>query len=282
MNYTIPKNLLSKGITNAKTKKNSLKTFILYLAPHKQNDKGINICPMASNGCAAACLYTAGRGKFSNVQSSRINKTNYFIYNKSLFINQLAKEIIRETAKAKKVGEKIAFRLNGTSDLDFVYLLKKYASLDISDLNPTAIFYDYTKISGKVKKYKDHPNYFLTFSRAEDNESMAQTVLNDGGNVSIVFNGELPNYWRGYKVIDGDTSDLVMIYNENVVLGLRAKGDAKKDKSGFVVFGAETKDKQHRQQVKLLRLHNQDRHYNSQMYPTFGKTSRNIEPIFKI
>jgi len=235
MKYTIPKNLLSKGDTNAKTKKNSLKTFILYLAPYKQNDKGVNICPNASKGCAAACLHTAGRGKFSNVQSSRINKTNYFIYNKELFIKQLASEIIRETAKAEKKGEKVAFRLNGTSDLDFVYLLKKYTNLDISDLQPTAVFYDYTKILGKVKKYKQHPNYFLTFSRAEDNESAAIAALNDGGNVSIVFNGELPNYWRGYKVIDGDTSDLVMIYNKNIVLGLRAKGDAKKDTTGFVV-----------------------------------------------
>jgi len=261
MKYTIPKNLLSKGATNAKTKKNSLKTFILYLAPHKQNEKKINICPMASKGCAAACLYTAGRGKFSNVQSSRINKTNYFIYNKSLFIKQLAKEIIRETAKAKKKGEKIAFRLNGTSDLDFVYLLKKYASLDISDLYPTSVFYDYTKIVGKVKKYKGHPNYFLTFSRAEDNESIAQTVLNDGGNVSIVFNGELPQYWRGYKVVDGDTSDLVMIYNKNVVLGLRAKGDAKKDTSGFVVPGLEDTDKRHREQIKLLQQYEKERQY---------------------
>ena len=233
--YTIPKNLLSKGNTNAKTAKNSLKTFILYLAPHKQNEKQINICPMASKGCAAACLYTAGRGKFSNVQSSRINKTNYFIFNKELFIKQLAKEIIRETAKAEKIGEKIAFRLNGTSDQDFIYLLQKYANLNIEDLQPFAIFYDYTKILGKVKKYKDHPNYFLTFSRAEDNESAAIAALNDGSNVSIVFKGELPNYWRGYKVIDGDTSDLVMIYNRNVVLGLRAKGEAKKDASGFVV-----------------------------------------------
>lgn len=259
MKYTIPKNLLSKGITNAKTKKNNLKTFILYLAPHKQNAKAINICPMASKGCAAACLYTAGRGKFSNVQSSRVNKTNYFIYAKELFVKQLAKEIIRETAKARKTGEKIAFRLNGTSDLDFVYLLKKYASLDISDLNPTAIFYDYTKISGKVKKYKNHPNYFLTFSRAEDNESIAQTVLNDGGNVSIVFSGDLPNYWRGYKVIDGDTSDLVMLYNKNVVLGLRAKGDARKDTSGFVVPGLEDADKRHREQVKLLQQYEKER-----------------------
>lgn len=233
--YTIPKNLLSKGITNAKTKKNNLKTFILYLAPYNQNAKKINICPMASKGCAAACLFTAGRGKMKYTQDARINKTNYFIYNKKLFINQLAKEIVRETAKAEAKGEKIAFRLNGTSDLDFIALLKKYASLDISDLYPTAIFYDYTKIEGKVKKYKDHPNYFLTFSRAEDNESAAIAALNDGSNVSIVFNGELPNYWRGFKVIDGDISDLVMVYNKSVVLGLRAKGEAKKDTSGFVV-----------------------------------------------
>ena len=233
--YTIPKNLLSKGNTNAKTSKNSLKTFILYLAPHKQNDKGINICPMASKGCAAACLFSVGRGKFSNVQSSRINKSNFFIYNKELFIKKLSSEIIRETAKAQKIGEKIAFRLNGTSDLDFIYLLKKYASLDIEQLKPYAVFYDYTKILGKVKKYKDHSNYHLTFSRAEDNESAAIAALNDGANISIVFNGELPNYWRGFKVIDGDTSDILMLYNKNVVLGLRAKGDAKKDKSGFVV-----------------------------------------------
>ena len=235
MKYTIPKNLLSKGVTNAKTAKNNLKTFILYLAPHKQNDKGINICPAASNGCVAACLYSAGRGKFSNVQSSRINKTNFYISNKSLFIKKLATEILREYTKAKKKGIKIAFRLNGTSDLDFVYLLQKYANLDISTLKDTATFYDYTKLLGKVKKYLEHPNYFVTFSRSEINESVAIAVLNMGGNVAAVFSNNLPNFWRGFKVIDGDKSDLEMIYNTNVVLGLKAKGDAKKDNSGFVI-----------------------------------------------
>jgi hypothetical protein len=249
MKYTIPKNLLSKGFTNAKTKKNNLKTFILYLAPYNQNAKKINICPMASKGCAAACLYTAGRGNMDYTKNARINKTNYFIYNKELFIKQLAKEIVRETAKAKKNDEKIAFRLNGTSDLDFVYLLKKYASLDIEQLQPFAVFYDYTKISGKVKKYKNHSNYYLTFSRAEDNESAAIAALNDGANVSIVFKGALPNYWRGYKVIDGDESDILMIYNKNVVLGLQAKGDAKKDKTGFVVSSIV---EQKKQQLKTI------------------------------
>ena len=234
-NYTIPKNLLSKGITNAKTAKNNLETFILYLAPHKQNAKGVNVCPGASNGCVAACLYSAGRGKFSNVQKSRINKTNFYISNKSLFIKKLGTEILREYTKAKKKGIKIAFRLNGTSDLDFVYLLQKYANLDISTLKDVATFYDYTKLVGKVQKYLDHPNYFVTFSRSENNESTALSVLNMGGNVAAVFSNSLPNFWRGYKVIDGDKSYLEMLYNTNVVLGLKAKGDARKDKSGFVI-----------------------------------------------
>ena len=41
--YTIPKNLLSKGSSNAKTAKNAQTTYILYLAPYTQNSKKINI-----------------------------------------------------------------------------------------------------------------------------------------------------------------------------------------------------------------------------------------------
>jgi len=234
-NLPAPKTLLSTGISNAKTAKNSLDTFILYLAPYNQNSKNINICPMASNGCASACLFTAGRGIMRPVLEARIAKTEYYLRDKKSFIMQLAKEIYTKYKTASKQRKKIAFRLNGTSDIDFIYLLKKYAKLDISMLGDYAVFYDYTKILGKVQKYKDHPNYFLTFSRAEDNESAARSALNMGANVSVVFRNKLPRYWAGYSVVDGDTSDLVMIYNKNVVLGLKAKGDAKKDTTGFVV-----------------------------------------------
>ena len=61
------------------------------------------------------------------------------------------------------------------------------------------------------------------------------SALNDGANVSIVFRDGLPRFWRGYKVIDGDESDILMVYNKNVILGLQAKGEGKKDKTGFVV-----------------------------------------------
>lgn len=232
--YTIPKKLLSDGGTNVKTAKNSIKTFILYLSPYTQNSKKINLCVKASKGCAASCLWSAGRGAFNSVKNSRINKTEYYLDQKENFIKQLAKEILTKHKTAVKRGENVAFRLNGTSDLDFIHLLKKYAGLDIETLT-NAVFYDYTKILGKVKKYLGHKNYFLTFSRAEDNDSLSLSALNMGANISAVFRGDLPKFWRGYKVIDGDTSDILMIYNKNVVLGLRAKGEAKKDTSGFVI-----------------------------------------------
>ena len=234
-NTAPPTTLLSTGISNTKTAKNSLKTFILYLAPYNQNSKGINICPKASKGCAAACLFTAGRGIMAPVIKGRVKKTEYYLRDKKAFINQLAGEILQKYNTAKRKNEKIAFRLNGTSDLDFVYLLQKYSGLNIETLKDHAIFYDYTKIKGKIVKYLNHPNYFLTFSRAEDNDQTAAAVLAIGGNVATVFRGELPQTYKGHKVVDGDKSDLIMCYNKNVILGLRAKGEAKKDTTGFVV-----------------------------------------------
>ena len=228
-------NLLSQGNTNTKTAKNSLKTFILYLSPYNLNSKGVNICPKASKGCAAACLYSAGRGAFSNVQKARQNKTEYYLRDKKGFIANLSNQIIKEYLKAKKGGYKIAFRLNGTTDVDFVYLLQKYANLDISTLKDFAVFYDYTKILGKAKKYLKHTNYTVTFSRSESNEAETNEAIKLGINVAAVFSGDLPNKYKGAPVVDGDKSDLVMIYNKGVILGLKAKGKAKKDKSGFVI-----------------------------------------------
>ena len=233
--YNYQKTLLSNGATNSKTAKNNIKTFILYIAPHTMNNKGVNLCPKASKGCTIACLYSAGRGKFSNVQNARINKANYYINDKMKFVNQLASEIRKKIKTARKKGEKIAFRLNGTSDLDFVYLLKKYANLDIESLKDVAKFYDYTKILGKAIKYLKHPNYTVTFSRAEDNEKDTLKALKTGCNVAAVFNGSLPKKYKGYKVINGDKTDLEMLSYNNVILGLTAKGEAKKDTSGFVI-----------------------------------------------
>ena len=234
--YKPVKNLLSKGTTNSKTAKNDIKTFILYLAPHNLNSKGITLCPNASKGCIASCLYSAGRGKFSNVQNSRINKANYYVTDKKAFVKQLVFEIKKELEKASNKDEKIAFRLNGTSDIDFVYLMKKYENFDIELIAYDKVyFYDYTKSIARAKRYKDYKKYTLTFSKSESNEKETLEALNLGINLAAVFSGDLPKYYNGVKVVDGDKSDLEMIYHKKVILGLKAKGDAKKDQTGFVI-----------------------------------------------
>jgi len=234
--YKPVKNLLSKGNTNSKTAKNDIKTFILYLAPHNLNYKGITLCNNASIGCIDACLYSAGRGSFSNVQTSRINKANYFVSDKKTFLAQLLKEIKKEIKKASNKNEKIAFRLNGTSDIDFLYLLDKHFNFNVDLLQYDKVFfYDYTKSLPRAKRYKDYRNYTLTFSKSETNQNEVNQALKLGINVAAVFSNNLPKTYQGIKVVDGDKTDLEMIKHKNVILGLKAKGKAKKDTSGFVI-----------------------------------------------
>lgn len=232
--YNVTK-LLSNGMTNAKTSKNEIKTFILYIAPYNQNNKGINLCPKASAGCAAACLFSAGRGKFSNVKQARINKANLYVNDKETFLNLLGYEIKKEIDKSIKGDYKIAFRLNGTSDLDFLSMLKNKSIFDYSKTPSNVIFYDYTKILGKCEKYKGDKKYILTFSRSESNENDWIKALEQNITTSVVFGNYIPKEYKGKVVIDGDKSDLLMLYNRNTILGLKAKGDAKKDKSNFVI-----------------------------------------------
>jgi len=228
--HKVPARLLSKGYTNAKTAKNGLDTLILYLAPFTQNSKGINLCPKATAGCAAACLFTAGRGAFSNVAQSRMNRTEYYLHERPRFLSQAAKQINRA---AKKV-DKLAVRLNGTSDVKLVEMLTL-----AHDIEPNVVFYDYTKIERKAgfRKTVQGHDYIVTYSFSESPDAIpnALQVLNRGGNVAVVFRKQLPDTFLGYPVIDGDQSDIMMLYNRNVILGLKAKGKAKKDTTGFVI-----------------------------------------------
>jgi hypothetical protein len=113
--------------------------------------------------------------------------------------------------------------------------LRRYSGIDfLENFYDNLLFYDYTPNPNYIKKYQNS-NYKLTFSRKEDNEQKCIEILNNGGNVAVVFANELPELWHGYKVINGDDTDLRYFDPENVVIGLYAKGKAKKDLTGFVV-----------------------------------------------
>jgi hypothetical protein len=198
------------------------------LSPASQNSKGVNLCPKASTGCLASCLFTAGRGAFNNVQQARMRKTEFYLNNRLEFLKQLGEEIM---SKAKKTEEEIAVRLNGTSDIP---LLK---GLNTNLFPQNVVFYDYTKIKQKAGRHtlESGHTYVVAFSRSETNEEECLDVLKNGGIVAAVFD-ELPSTWNGYPVIDGDSrDDLMLDVDGAVVLGLKAKGKARKDDSGFVI-----------------------------------------------
>lgn len=145
------------GTQNAKTikgEKLGFTTFILYMSPEKQNTSGKNLCAHASEGCKAACLFTAGRGAFSNVMTGRLNKTEYFLREKDLFLDQVYNEVAKGY---KKHGKALAVRLNGTSDIPYEHI-KIRDGKNIMELFPEVQFYDYTKDFSRMLK-PQAPNY---------------------------------------------------------------------------------------------------------------------------
>ena len=221
-------NLLSKGKTNAKLAKNERESYIMYLSPHTNNSKGINLCTNASEECILLCLYDSGFASvFASVNEARQRRTEFYIADKERFIKQLALEINMAILEAE--GKEVLFRLNGTSDLDFIALLKKYADFDFEKTPDNVFFYDYTKILGKVKKYAHcSDKYKLTFSFSGTNKDECIAALQSGANVSIVYKGKMPKIWNGFEVVDGDISDEEMFKYRGKVLALKLKGNKQK------------------------------------------------------
>lgn len=243
----------------AKGEKLGYLTNILHLAPAWLSGK--NVCPMATLGCSTACLNTAGRGgiikkgEVTNViQTARVRKTQWFFRDRDAFMTQLHKEIKNAINLAVKHNLTPVFRLNGTSDIRWenepVVVTNRDKSIvcypNLMMAFPNVQFYDYTKIPNRRNLPK---NYHLTFSLAESNVDHAVRALNDGMNVAAVFR-TVPTEFTltatdgkhsvTTTVINGDATDLRFLDGNSdtqslgVIVGLKAKGKAKKDTSGFV------------------------------------------------
>jgi len=200
-------------------------SFILHLAPSTLSGK--NTCPKATPGCIAACLNTAGRGGMfkkgettNMIQQARIRKTKMYFEQRDLFLATLEADIRKAIKFADKQGLIPVFRLNGTSDL----AVEKWG---IIEKFPQVQFYDYTKVLGR--KVSHLPNYHLTFSKADGNDADVAEALLQGMSVVAVYD-KIPE-----GVPSADETDLRFLDPKGIMLGLKAKGRAKKDYSGFVI-----------------------------------------------
>ena len=239
--------LLSTGNPKVlKGMKQGFNTYILHLAPY--NLSGYQTCPKATAGCAAACLNTAGRGGMfkrgentNTIQQARIRKTKMFFEARVDFMALLVKDIELAIKQSERLGLVPVIRLNGTSDIAFEkYEVVRGGKLfkNVFSAFPTIQFYDYTAILGR--KIAEVSNYSLTFSAKDGNDADVQSAIQQGYNVATVFGIKktepMPEFYNGLPVFNGDESDLRFLDPKGVVVGLYAKGKAKKDTSGFVKF----------------------------------------------
>jgi len=211
-------------------------TAIQYLAPY--NLSGFQVCSSASAGCASACLHTAGIPFIQEAKDkARIARTRFYVQHRKAYFHCLFAEVTAFEDKCASLGMKPAIRLNGTSDIVWErvapWLFEVFDSVQ---------FYCYTKHEKRMKKnWKLPANYHLTFSRSESNDNAVQRILidNPSAKVAVVFSTKrtkpLPKTWNGKRVIDADKHDLRFLDKGGRIVGLRAKGDARKDESGFVV-----------------------------------------------
>lgn len=215
--------LLSVG-NDAKTVKGEKKgylTGILYLIPNRI------LCPCCSAGCRKACLVSAGHGQMKSVYKARARKTQMYLHKFNMFKKFLIEDIEELVKRAEHKGLTPCVRINGTSDIDIEEVFG-----DVLDMFDTLQFYDYTKVWSREVS---HRNYHLTYSRSEKTliEDIEDAVYS-GKNVAVVFD-KVPEVWHGMTVVVGDDSDLRFLDPQGVIVGLTAKGKAKKDESGFVV-----------------------------------------------
>lgn len=243
---------------NAKTVKGQRKgymTAVLYLSPGDLS--GIELCAMSVLAeCRVACLSTAGRGGIAAgsatftapngdtlpdnaIQRARLARTALFNTDLPAFMAQLVREITAFVAKAKRAGLIPVVRLNGTSDIRWEDIPVQ-GKANVFALFPRIRFYDYTKLPNRRRAIGVR-NYRLTFSYSHAPAfapivARAVTTYGASVNYAAVFAGKtLPAHFLGRDVINGDESDLRFLDRPGVVVGLVAKGKARRNPGSFVV-----------------------------------------------
>ena len=244
-----PITLLTMGESNSKLKKGiteKMSVAIMHFLPHDKADTLMErkvkrtVCPFAIIAqCWKPCLDTAGRanikkkGETTNViELARLRRTLFYLDRREEFIAQLYTEVQKFVTRCEKNNIKPCIRLNGTSDVQWEYEL--YNGKNMLEHFPQVQWYDYTKIP--TRKISHFKNYHLTWSHSGANPKYAKLFDKVPHNKAVVFkNGDMPKVFKGMKVINGDKTDMRFLDKSNRVVGLKAKGKAKKDNSGFVI-----------------------------------------------
>jgi len=217
---------------------------IHYMAPASLAGVG-NLCPKATESCKALCLgWYSGQAamvkgeNINTVRQSRIDKARRFMLSRAEYMADVVRSIELAQKLARRKRLKLCVRLNGSTDIAWEGISCERGGKHFRNLMeafPDIQFVDYTKIASRLSRDLP-PNYHLTLSRTEKNESDARKALELQKTIAVVFRGGLPKLYLGAPVVNGDLHDLIHLHPPGVVIGLTPKGSkAKRDRSGFVV-----------------------------------------------
>lgn len=226
--YGPPRSLLSSSLKTDKCLSVSVLARMLYFTP------GV-FCSHATQGCLAACLgHSSGRMQMPTHVVARDRRTALYLEAPQLFLQMLTLELTLLEREARRQGLQPAVRLNGSSDLAWEDLHP-----EIFQRFPNIRFFDYTKNPARMDRFLQHSNwpanYHLTFSAQPNNHEQSRRFLEQGGTVAAVFWPEVPQSFWGHPVINGDNHDARFLDTAGTIVGLKAKGSAKTDQSGFVI-----------------------------------------------
>ena len=179
-------------------------------------------------GCMVPCLVEQGRGVFPNVREARQTKAQFFHDDQAAFLDQLHRELNNFAKLCHRNGERGAVRLNVFSDVCW----ERYG---IPQAHPELLFVDYCKQVGRLGKTPENYKLIFSYSGRRQYHNQNRRAFRTNYPVAVVFRGGLPRMFRGRLVIDGDRDDIANAYAIGQIVGLRAKGSARQDCSGFVV-----------------------------------------------
>ena len=179
------------------------------------------ICPGAkAAGCLDTCLSEAGRGKFENVRSGRMAKTEYWLNERPEFLAQLRRELHNFVKTCARSGARPAVRLNVLSDIPWE------RHIDMPGEFAAIQFIDYTKTVYRLDKTPENYQLIFSYSGSPKFANQNSKAFRTNAPVAVVFRHGLPRVFKSRPVIDGDKDDIANAFTPGCVIGLRAKGPA--------------------------------------------------------
>ena len=231
---TTIKKLLDTDPTNGNTKVAKTAAFETSLGPVRLASLSLlpndTLCPGSkAAGCMKPCLKEAGMAAvFESINKARQAKTDFWHADQSGFLNQLRRELTNFLKLCRKQGVQGVVRLNVLSDI-------QWERHGIPQAFPDLFFLDYTKLAKRLGKTPSNYKLIFSYSDRPQYANQVKAAQQTDAPIAVVFKNGMPSEYLDRPVVDGDQSDILNVLAGPVVVGLKAKGPAKKDIGGFVV-----------------------------------------------